>query len=132
MSKHVKWLVPALLLSASMVFADAPPGEGGAEAVAAPEDEKSEIEMATCGDLFELFAEATPAEGRDPAEVARAQDDVLYFVTWVHGYLSGMHGIDEEKRPMGKEGIEHLIDEMAKVCEPDETRFFLDAVKELN
>lgn len=127
----VKWLPVALLFSASAALGETAPAGAGAEP-AAPEDEKSEIEMATCGDLFELFAEATPEEGRDPAAVARAQDDVLYFVTWVHGYLSGMHGIDEEKRPMGKEGIEHLIDEMAKVCEPDESRLFLDAVKELN
>ena len=131
MMRIVKWLPVALLFSASAALAETAPAGAGAEP-AVPEDERSEIEMATCGDLFELFAEATPEEGRDPAAVARAQDDVLYFVTWVHGYLSGMHGIDEKKRPMGKEGIEHLIDEMAKVCEPDEARLFLDAVKELN
>ena len=132
MMRKLKWLPFALLISVSTAMADYLSSAEADAAVPESEDEKSEIEMATCGDVFDLFAEATPAEGRDPAAVARAQDDVLYFVTWAHGYLSGLHGIDVEKRPMGKPGIEHLINEIGRVCEPDESRLFLDAMKELN
>lgn len=124
-------LLIAMLFSVSAALADdMPAGESAAPATAA-EDDRSAIETATCGDLFDLFEEATPGEGKDPTELEKAQDDVLYFVTWVHGYLSGMYGIDEEKRPMGKEGIVTLIDQMAKVCEPDASKLFLKAVTDL-
>jgi hypothetical protein len=49
----------------------------------------------------------------------------------VHGYLSGRDGIDQEKRPMSKESIVTTIDDMARVCDPDGSRLFLDAVTEL-
>ena len=97
----------------------------------ADEDEPFPIQTATCDDVYELFEEATPGEGKDAKEVEEAQDDVLSFVTWVHGYLSGRYGIDREKRPMGKEGIVTTIDDMARVCDPDGSKLFLDAVKDL-
>ena len=49
------------------------------------DDEPFPILTATCDDIYELFEEATPGEGKDPKEVEEAADDVLYFVTWVHG-----------------------------------------------
>jgi hypothetical protein len=95
------------------------------------EDEPFPILSATCDDIYELFEEATPGEGKDPKEVEEAADDVLYFVTWVHGYLSGRDGIDQEKRPMSKEGIVTTIEDMARVCDPDGSRLFLEAVTDL-
>ena len=95
------------------------------------DDEPFPILTATCDDIYDLFDEATPGEGKDPKEVEEAQDDVLYFVTWVHGYLSGRDGIDQEKRPMNKQGIVTTIEDMARVCDPDGTRLFLDAVTDL-
>jgi len=83
---------------------------------------------ATCEDVFDLFYDATPAEDRDPQELEEAQDDVLYLVVWLHGYLSGREGIDLEKRPLGQAGIEKLVAEIAEVCEPDESARFLDVV----
>jgi hypothetical protein len=61
-------------------------------------DEPFPILTATCDDIYDLFEEATPGEGKDPKEVEEAQDDVLYFVSWAHGYLRGRDGIDQEKR----------------------------------
>jgi hypothetical protein len=124
-------LLLALLFSNCMVQADSMPAEEAADAPLDPNDERSAIEIATCGDLFDLFAEATPEDGKDPVALAKAQDDVLYFVTWVHGYLSGLYGIDVKKRPMGREGVVTLINQMAEVCEPDESKLFLDAAREL-
>lgn len=95
------------------------------------DDEPFPILTATCDDIYELFEDATPGEGKDPEEVEEAADDVLYFVTWVHGYLSGRYGIDKEKRPMGREGIVTTIEGMARVCDPNGSRLFLDAVKDL-
>ena len=95
------------------------------------DDQPFPILTATCDDIYELFEEATPGEGKDPKDVEEAADDVLYFVTWVHGYLSGRDGIDQEKRPMSKEGIVTTIEDMARVCDPDGSRLFLEAVTDL-
>jgi len=95
------------------------------------EDEPFPMLTTTCDDIYDLFEEAVPAEGKDPKEVEEAEDDVLYFVTWVHGYLSGRDGIDQEKRPMNKEGIVATIEDMARVCDPDGSKLFLEAVKNL-
>jgi len=101
------------------------------QAPEAKDDEPFPILTATCDDVYDLFEEATPADGKDPKELEEAQDDVLSFVIWVHGYLSGRDGIDLEKRPMGKQGIVTTIEHMARVCDPDGSRLFLDAVEDL-
>ena len=115
----------AIALAVPLAFAqtDQPPGM--------EEDAPFPIQTATCDDIYELFEEATPGEGKDPKELEEAQDDVLYFVTWVHGYLSGRDGIDQEKRPMNKQGVVTTIEDMARVCDPDGSKLFLEAVKDL-
>ncbi len=70
-------------------------------------------------------------EDIDPKDADEARDDVLYFVTWVHGYLTGRYGFDQEKRPMGDEGIVRIVEDIAHVCDPDESKLFLEAVKDL-
>lgn len=103
----------AAVLAAPLAMADAEP-------VVEPDDaEPFPILTATCGDIYELFEDAQPGDGKDQKDVEEAQDDVLYFVTWVHGYLSGRYGIDQEKRPMSEQGIVTTIDDMARVCDPD-------------
>ena len=89
------------------------------------------ITTATCADVYDLFEDASPSEGKDPEELAKAQDDVLYFVVWVHGFLNGRDGLDLEKRPLGKVGIEKIIKELDAMCEPDESKRFLDVVQKI-
>lgn len=47
----------------------------------------------------------------------------------MHGYLSGRDGIDHEKLPLTKEGIEIAIEKIDQVCEPDKSKRFLDVVE---
>lgn len=118
-------LLTALLtmsLGASSVFA-------ADKAVASPEDQgRFSIATATCGDVFNLYEDASPAEGKDPKALEDAQDTVLDFVLWVHGYLSGRDGINRERRPLSKEGVELTVKQIADVCKPDESKLFLDVV----
>lgn len=90
-----------------------------------------EINTFTCGDLIDLFSAAAPKKGKDPKRLARAQDDVLNFVMWVHGYVSGRDGIDFAKRPLNEQGIKQTVDQMASACQADPKRLFLDAVKDV-
>jgi hypothetical protein len=123
----------AASLAAAPAFAaeDTPPvpAPEATAAAAAPEDDDSfTIQTATCSDVFDLYEDASPGEGKDPDDLEKAQDAVLLFVVWVHGYLSGRDGINEEKRPLSKEGIETTVKDIAEACKPDESKRFLDVV----
>ncbi len=112
----------AASLAASPVFA-------AEETLAASKDQgRFSIDTATCGDVFDLYEDASPGKGKDPKELENAQDTVLDFVLWVHGYLSGRDGINREKRPLSKEGVELTVKQIADVCKPDKSRLFLDVV----
>ncbi len=50
---------------------------------------------------------------------------------WVHGYLSGRDGINREKRPLSKEGIDITVKQIDEVCKPDESKRFLEVVKNM-
>ena len=102
------------------------------DAATTPEDKESfSILTATCTDVYDLFDDASPGEGKDVKELEAAQDMVLAFVVWVHGYLSGRDGIDQEKRPLSKEGIDITVKQIDEVCKPDESKRFLDVAKNI-
>lgn len=121
----MKLALTACLLAASLALP---------AAAAAPEKAPSagdELATTTCGDLMDLFSAAAPKKGKDPKRLARAQDDVLNFVMWVHGYVSGRDGIDFAKRPLNSEGIKQTVGQVADACRADRARLFLDAVKDV-
>ena len=97
----------------------------------AEQAEPFSIDTATCADVFDLYEDASPGEGKDEKELESAQDTVLYFVLWVHGYLSGRDGIDRDKRPLSKEGVETTVKDIANACKPDESKLFLDVVGDI-
>ncbi len=82
----------------------------------------------TCGDVFDLFEDATPGDKKDPDEVMAAQDDVLDLIIWIHGYLSGRNGIDNSKYTLNKAGINRAVDDIAAVCKSNEKKRLLDVV----
>jgi len=118
-----------LALSPTLGFAQS---ERAAELGARDDNEAFTLADMTCGDIFQLFEDATPAdEGqapKDPQDLANAQDDTLYLATWVHGYLSGRDGIGTGAPKMNKAGIEKVIGDIAAVCKPDESKRFMDVV----
>ena len=93
-------------------------------------DDQTEFTIArmTCSDVFDLFDDADPEGKTDLEDVMDAQDDVLYLLAWVIGYLSGRDGIDANKYTLNKIGIERTLASIVEVCKPDETKRFLDVV----
>lgn len=91
-------------------------------------DEPLSLATMTCQDVFDLYADATPADDKDPEDLAEAQDDTLYLVAWVHGFLSGRDGIGKGAPRLTKSGIEQVIADVATVCKPDPSKRFLDVV----
>ena len=116
---------PAVFVTAALAS-----GAGlAAEPLPAPvADDRFTVQTATCGDLYELLQDAAPGEGKDPVIMEKAQNVLLYFVIWAHGYLSGRDGIDEDDRPLSSEGIEFTVKQIGEVCRPDKTQRFLDVV----
>jgi len=121
----------ALCLALSPLLSQAQ-SEHAAQLAARDDDAEFTLANMTCGDIFQLFEDAAPAdEGgdtKDPQDLANAQDDTLYLATWVHGYLTGRDGIGVSAPTMNKKGVEKVIDDIAKVCEPNEDKRFLDVV----
>ena len=134
---QVKTITSSLALGLALSLSLAPmPGLAQSERAAQLEakganEDFSLVDM-TCGDIFQLFEDATPPdEGGDTVdaqELANAQDDTLYLATWVHGYLTGRDGIGVSAPTMNKAGIEKVIGDIAAVCKPDESKRFLDVV----
>jgi hypothetical protein len=120
----LKLAIAASLLAASLALPAA-----AADPAKPAQQSGAELNTFTCGDLMDLFSAAAPKKGKDAKRLARAQDDVLNFVMWVHGYLSGRDGIDFDKRPLNEQGIRQTVDQMASVCKPDPAKLFLDAIK---
>jgi hypothetical protein len=118
-----------LALSPTLGFAQS---ERAAELGARDDNEDFTLADMTCGDIFQLFEDATPADegkpAKDPQDLTNAQDDTLYLATWVHGYLTGRDGIGVSAPKMNKTGIEKVIGDIAAVCKPDESKRFLDVV----
>jgi len=123
----VLFMLATLLGSGSVLAAD----EANTPAQQEAEGKTVSIENATCQDLFDLYQDAVPAEGKDPELLEEAQDEVLLFVIWVHGYLSGRDGLDSERRPLSQEGIKITIQDIAEVCEPDTSARFMDVVEDI-
>ena len=118
-----------LALSPMLGFAQS---KHAAELAAKGDNEDFTLADMTCGDIFQLFEDATPADEGQPAkdsqDLADAQDDTLYLATWVHGYLTGRDGFGVSAPKMNKAGIEKVIGDIAAVCKPAESKRFLDVV----
>lgn len=123
-----KTILPAVLVATALASNVA----FSSESMSAQTDEdRFTVQTATCGDLYELLNDAAIGEGKDPVIMEKAQDILLYFVIWAHGYLSGRDGLDEEKRPLSSEGIELTVRQIGDVCRPDKTKRFLDVVVDI-
>lgn len=90
-----------------------------------------EMAAAKCASILDLFAAADPQGAKDKKALAAAQDRAYLFVMWVHGFLSGRDGIDFAKRPLNQEGVTQVVSDIYQVCKDDESKNFLDAVKNI-
>ncbi len=124
--KQLLFMVMAVFFVSSAFAGAEVKSEKMAELSATDDGEIWELASMTCGDVFDLFEDATPADKKDPEEVMAAQDDVLGLLTWVHGYLSGRDGINAGKYTLNKDGINKTVENIAKVCKENEDKLFLD------
>lgn len=85
----------------------------------------------TCGDLLDMFAAADPKLNKDKKMLKGAQDRTFAYVAWTHGYLNGRDGIDAKRYPFDETGVTQLVGVMFNTCKGNDSKLFLDAVKDM-
>ena len=85
----------------------------------------------TCGDLLDIFAAADPKLYKDKKMLKGAQDRAFAYVAWTHGYLNGRDGIDAKRYPFDQTGVTQLVGVMFNTCKSNDSKLFLDAVKDM-
>lgn len=89
------------------------------------------FDSTTCGDLLDVFAAADPKLNKDKKMLKGAQDRAFAYVAWTHGYLNGRDGINAKRYPFDEKGVTQLVGVMFNTCKGNDTKLFLDAVKDM-
>ena len=97
------------------------PSESAASAADAPSappaEEVAPHEM-TCGEV------------RDALDDEEREEEASYLVVWAYGVRTGVKGLDFEKHPVTKAGLEDFITRVTLTCKVDLDKRFVDAILE--
>ncbi len=99
--------------------------ETGSESAASPAD-------ATSAPPPEEVAphEMTCADVRDALHDEEREEEASYLVVWAYGVRTGVEGLDFEKYPVTKAGLEDFITRVTLACKVDPDKRFVDAILE--
>ncbi|MCM8613801.1 hypothetical protein [Accumulibacter sp.] len=122
-----KKLVAGCLLALCLL----PPAFAASEAGGAKKPKSIPFATTTCGDLLDIFAAADPKLNKDKKMLKGAQDRAFAYVAWTHGYLNGRDGIDARRYPFDEKGVMQLVGVMFNTCKGNDSKLFLDAVKDM-
>jgi hypothetical protein len=89
------------------------------------------FDTTTCGDLLDIFAAADPKLNKDKKMLKSAQDRAFAYVAWTHGYLNGRDGIDAKRYPFDQTGVTQLVGVMYQACKGNDSKLYLDVVKDI-
>ena len=74
--------------------------------------------------------EMTCAEVRDALRDEEREEEASYLVVWAYGVRTGVEGLDFEKYPVTKAGLEDFITRVTLSCKADPDKRFVDAILE--
>jgi hypothetical protein len=118
-----------LLLAAALVVAllalPACAQETGSESVAAAADEPSAPPPEEIAPH-----EMTCAEVRDALDDEELEEEASYLVVWAYGVRTGVEGLDFEKYPVTRAGLEDFVTRLTLACKADPDKLFVDAILE--
>ncbi len=99
--------------------------ETGSESAAAPAD-------ATSTPPTEEVAphEMTCAEIGEALRDEEREEEASYLVVWAYGVRTGVKGLDFEKHPVTRAGLEEFITRVTLVCKANPDKRFVDAILE--
>jgi hypothetical protein len=88
-----------------------------------------ELTDATCAQYLDLVEQVKlESEAADVTAPQDAQDDLVSVMLWLHGYLSGRNGIDNQARPLTRDWLASNVGVLARACAVDEKRRVVDVV----
>jgi hypothetical protein len=88
-----------------------------------------ELTDATCAEYLDLVEQVRLESQATEAGAAQdAQDDLVAVMMWLHGYLSGRNGIDNQARPLTRDWLASNVGVLARACAVDEERRVVDVV----
>ena len=74
--------------------------------------------------------EMTCADVRDALADEEREVEASYLVVWAYGVRTGVKGLDFEKHPVTKAGLEDFITRVTLTCKADPDKRFVDAILE--
>ena len=74
--------------------------------------------------------EVTCAEVGDALNDQEREEEASYLVVWAYGVRTGAEGLDFEKYPVTKAGLEEFVTRVTLNCKADPDKLFVDAILE--
>jgi len=74
--------------------------------------------------------EMTCAEVGDALRDEEREEEASYLVVWAYGVRTGVEGLDFQKYPVTKAGLEDFITRVTLTCKADPAKRFVDAILE--
>ena len=112
-------LVVALLAFAACAQAtDSESAASAAEAPSAPPPEEIAPHEMTC------------AEIKQALDAKESEEEASYLAVWAYGVRTGAKGLDFEKYPVTKDGLEEFVTRLVLACKADSDKLFVDAILE--
>ena len=74
--------------------------------------------------------EMTCAEVSEALQDQEREEEASYLVVWAYGVRTGVEGLDYEKYPVNREGLEAFVTRVTLACKADPSKLFVDAILE--
>ena len=74
--------------------------------------------------------EMTCAEVSEALQDEEREEEASYLVVWAYGVRTGVEGLDFEKYPVTREGLEAFVTQVTLACKADPDKLFVDAILE--
>jgi hypothetical protein len=136
MSKRMNMVRKAMTVCLFMLFAAGcssvptrPTAAAEPAAAASTAAPARELTDATCAQYLDLVEQVKlESQAADATAPQDAQDDLVSVMLWLHGYLSGRNGIDNQARPLTRDWLASNVGVLARACAVDEKRRVIDVV----
>ena len=122
-----KQLIPYLALVIALLVLPSYAGEGSSEdAIQKPEVVSQEAPPTE----HVAPSEMTCSEIKDLLLDEEHQEEASYLTVWAYGLHTGATGMDFEKNPVTKAGLENFVTRVILSCKANPDRLFVDAILE--